>query len=143
MEKIYRYRSSGRSPKYWAMLAFALFITLGLEANNDPPVLARVIAWGLLGLGMWIVIYNPKHGIDLSDTELTIISMRKPRTIRLADIDRLSVRDTGISGFRFRFHMKQAKPIELSAAALPSARKLEAELEARGVMVDIKTVLGV
>ncbi|AKS46866.1 hypothetical protein SAMN05444287_1990 [Octadecabacter temperatus] len=128
----------------WAMLAFALFITWGLEASNDPPLLGRVLVWGMLGLAMWSLIYNPKHGIDLSDSELTIISMGKPRTIKLADIDHLSVRDSGGDlGFRFRLHMKQSKPIELSFAALPSARKLGAELEARGVTVDIKTIFGI
>ncbi len=143
MENTYRYRSNGRGPKVWAMLAFALLITWGLEASNDPPLAGRIIVWGLLGLWMWIVIYNPKHGIDLSDTELTIISMRKPRTIRLADIDRLSVKENGISGFRFRLHMKQSKPIDLNPAALPSARRIEAELEARGVTVDIKAIFGI
>ncbi|SMX33574.1 hypothetical protein [Octadecabacter ascidiaceicola] len=143
MENIYRYRSNGRAPTVWGMLAFWLFMVWAIEASNDPALFLRVIYWGLLGLVIWALIYNPKRGIDLSDTELTIISTGKPRTINLEDIDRLSVRESGISGFSFRLHMKDAKPIGVSSAALPSAREIEAELEARGVTVDIKTVSGV
>ena len=129
----FEYRLQARRPANYLALGFGLFTACAV-------LLAQAALWAWVPVGLylaivlWQLMRNPSDGLSLRGGSIDIYADNKLiRRIPLAWVRSAQVRSGVFGPDECTLLMSDGNQIALPTAALPPARRLKRELEARGV----------
>lgn len=133
MNDVYTYRHSGRRPLMWLLLAIGLGFT-AVWVSGRGPTFGYVILGGYLGLVLATLIWNPQHGLTITDRDVIIAPLIDARHVPLAEIDYVRI-DLRSERSDFDLILKNGRRVRMYAINVPSPRKITKLFEARGIPV--------
>lgn len=133
MNGVYTYRHTGRRPTIWLLLVVG-FGFAAVWIAGQGPTFGYVILGGYLGLVLATLIWNPQHGLTITDRDIIVEPLMNAQHVPLADIDYLQIDLRGeLSDFDLM--LKNGRSVRMYAINVPSPRKLTKLFEARGIPV--------
>jgi hypothetical protein len=129
----YRYRSRGRSALNQALFAVAAGMLFFAAASGAPVVV--VLPMGLAAVGMgYLVLVNPRAGIDIDRDAVTLLQGSRRERIPLSEIARAHVEHWSDST-DVTLHRHDGGEVDIPDRCRPPLRHLTRALEAAGVTV--------
>lgn len=123
----YEFELRGRRPASWLFGAVGAFF-LALVAFEPPPLLIWVPLGLFLVMTAWLLIRNPVTGMRLSVEGWEFRGARFDRTVPLAAIDHVSIREWSDGPDTVRIHLRTGEVLEPPSVCLPTGEVLRAEL---------------
>lgn len=130
----FEYRDQARSPATYFALGAAMAAAY-LTQKAGLPELHQVLSVLFIGIVLWRIVVNPICGFRLSAQGLDCFEGRFRRSVRLRDIDSVTIYEAADEGTRCILNLRVGDRMALPGAEHFGVRRLTAEFGRLGVPV--------